>query len=301
MYICELGSGKYSDCFKVWDARCAVACKVSYYQEATIRAFARHAHTGDSGAAHEAKERDAISVATAMAEVARQMKALHVSPHFVHVFCEADVRHLPLRLHPLLRARLRHLTHDQMKYSHACVMELFACNLTTYLTRASDAGLRVVLFQIVYTLACLQAALPGFRHNDLSSNNVLLKPVRPRRAKYTFGTMCFLVHVPFTAALTDFDFTHVPGHIVLSNERIISGKYGIHAEPNTSYDMYVLLRSVLPAARKCKRASAFLRSLHVAPRSPDLVPATLLGHPYFDALRIQPGDCPHDVAYALES
>lgn len=290
MIIRELGSGKYSDCFKIQDRKtgCSVACKVSYYQEATIRAFARHTHHGNRNAAFVAKDQDAISVSMAMAEVAKQLKRLRVSPHFVKVFCEADVRHLPTRLLPLLSKRLPRLSPNQLKYSHACIMEVYSCDLTTLLTqtRVRDSTLRVLLFQVLYTLACLQTALTGFRHNDLSSNNVLVKPWWRGQVCYSTPDMTYVTAAPLMAAVSDFDFTHVPGHAVLSNERVLSGKYGISAHPDDAYDAHTLMRSVLNCLLKsgrCPRARAFIQEL--ISTQADMRPARLLLHPYFGPLR----------------
>jgi hypothetical protein len=305
MDIIQLGRGRYSDCFVVRDGRGhALALKLSYYQEATIREFARHSQHGDRGAAHEAKDQDAISVSMAMAEVANQFRANRVSPHFVKVYCEADVRCLPLRLQPLLRERLPLLTRRQLKYSHVCLMELFACDLTSFLSkcRPSDATARGLLFQVVYTLACLHQVFPGFRHNDLSTNNVLVKKARHPRARYTVRAddgrcIAFCVACPFSAALADFDFTHVPGHDILCNERVLSGKFGITADPNPSYDTYLLLHTMHRVLRRhdaCPETRAFIGGLGVGRADrpdradrvmPAIVPRTLLAHAYFAPLR----------------
>jgi hypothetical protein len=311
MIVQELGAGKYSDCFKISDHGVAVAFKMSYYQEATIRAFARHAHRGNINAAQLAKEQDAISVATAMAEVAKHMRAHRVSPHFVQVHCEADVKFLPLRFKAFLKNRLHCLTHQQLKYSHVCIMDLYRCNLTALLRRddLTESHVQGLLFQVVYTLACLQEALPGFRHNDLSTNNVLVKPCTGARSKYTFKHMTFyLADLPLFAAIADFDFTHVPRHEVLSNERVLNGKYGIRADPNDSYDTHLLMKSVLRClSKRCTEFPVtvkFLRSLpldkidRATVCAPALVPTALLRHPYFDSLRMPK---PHDVQYGFSS
>lgn len=305
LVITQLGHGKYSDCFVVQGAGGqAVALKVSYYQEATIRAFARLAQHGDRGAAHEAKDQDAISVSMAMAEVARQMRVHAVSPHFVRVYCEADIRNLPLRLRALLRDRLARLTPRQIKYSHVCLMQLYTCNMTSLLRRRctpTDPLVRALIFQVVYTLACLQQLFPAFRHNDLSTNNVLVKPARHRCVRYDVGGATFFVAgVGYTAALADFDFTHVPGHAVLSNERVLGGKYGITGTPNPSYDCHLFLATLHKALRanpgsQCPQTAAFIHSLRLDPGSdrcdaavPHLAPHALLAHAYFTPLRARP-------------
>lgn len=312
MEIVQLGRGKYSDCFVVRDTHGHAVClKLSYYQDATIRAFAKHTQHGNRGAAHEAKDQDAISVSAVMAQIARNLCAYRVSPHFVKVLCEADVRYLPLRLKPLLQQRLPLLSQQQLKYSHVCLMELWACDLTAFLARPkkpTDAVVRALLFQVIWTLACLQAVFPGFRHNDLSTNNVLVKKARHPRALYTAASGdCFCVACPYMAALSDFDFTHVPGHDILSNERVLGGKYGISADPNPSYDTHVLLRTMHRALKQhdaCPETRAFIRALGLdaCDRSDRVVnalaPHALLAHAYFAPLRSS-GSSPVDVRYAM--
>lgn len=307
----ELGRGKYSDCFKVFEDGVALALKVSYYQEATIRAYARHLMLGDCGAAMHAKDKDAVSVSMAMAEVAKQMRQLGVSPHIVRVYCEADIRHLPLRLKALLSTRLQTLTPRQVKYSHVCLMDLFACNLTRLVRsrRVGDRTLRCLLFQVLYTLTCLQKLFPGFRHNDLSTNNVLVKWVRGRQIpthKYVLEGTAFFVCSAYSVAIADFDFTHVPGHAVLSNERVMSGKYGISGTHDPGYDAHLLLRSLSRLLLKSKHhpeTSAFVAGLAldspdrpVQPK-PHLSPACLLAHSYFAPLRVAHGR--HDRCYVM--
>ena len=302
MIIRQLGSGKFSDCFKVSNAsgRPCVAAKLSYYQEATIRAYAHHAHLGNVTAAHTAKDQDAISVAMAMAEVAKQMLLHGVSPHFVKVFCEADVRNLPKKLKPLLPHR--QLTAQQCKYSHVCIMELYSCNLTDFISRhrpLDDVVLKTLIFQVLYTLACLQKLFPGFRHNDLSSNNVLVKPAPPECTRYAFADMHpVYTSAPFFAALADFDFTHVPNHDVLSNERVLNGKYKIQSHPNNSYDTHLFLNSLYRCLKRrrtqslCPQTWHFMAGLQLGNYAerldvhiPHLVPRCVLSHQYFASLR----------------
>ena len=315
MIVRELGRGKYSDCFKVTEAGAeagagarAVAVKVSYYDGTTLAAFARHARHGDLGAATSALDRDSISVAMAMAQVAGEMKRRGVSPHVVRVYCGADADRLSSRMGPLLSARLPRLGPEQARRCHVCVMELFGCTMTAVASDgrvANDDMVRDLIFQVVYTLACLQRLVPGFRHNDLSSNNVL---VRRRKsgpgschASYDFEGTVYVTHTPYFAALSDFDFTHARGQPELSNERVLRGTYGIGAEDNASYDTHLYLRSLRSGLMKSpRRFRETLRFLHALPftpgrlrperESPDLVPRRLLRHPYFAPLRHRAGD-----------
>lgn len=307
----ELGRGKYSDCFKVFEDGVALALKVSYYQEATIRAYARQLLLGNLGAAMTAKDQDAVSVAMAMAEIAKKLRHLGVSPHIVRVYCEADIRHLPLRLKALLASRVQTLTPRQVKYSHVCLMDLFACNLTRLVRsrRVGDKTLRCLLFQVLYTLTCLQKLFPGFRHNDLSTNNVLVKWAHRQRQvprhKYVLEGTPFFVRSAYSAALADFDFTHVPGHAVLSNERVMSGKYGIDGTHDPGYDTHLLLRSLsrLLSPKQHPETCAFVSGLALDPQERPtqpkhhLSPACMVAHAYFAPLRVAHGR--HDKCYVM--
>lgn len=316
MWVRQLGSGKYSDAFKVWSSGGrTVALKISYFSDSTIQSFAQHAQHGDRDGAHAAKDKDAVSVSMAMAAVAQQLRLHEVTPHIVRVYCEADVSNLPTRFKPLLANRLARLTPRQVRYSHASLMELYTCNLTKFMLRCAptDSVVRPLLFQVVYTLACLQALFPGFRHNDLSSNNILIKRSSPTCRQYTFGGQTWYTLTPWFAALADFDFVHVPGHAVLSNERVLSGKYGIAAMPNDCYDTHLLLKSMqrclggaLYANAGCADTAAFLKSLkldktkdrvHDRAHDPHLAPARLLMHHYFAPLRVQP--CTPKTCHAM--
>lgn len=312
MIISELGRGTYSDCFKVCSANQAVALKLSYYRDATIRAVTKSAQRGDHNAAVTAKDQDAISVAMAMAQVAKLMKCHMVSPHIVRVYCEADARYLPLRLKALLGNRLPTLSRKQLKYAHVCLMDLHSCNMTRLLLKhqTDDCTLRKLLFQVVYTLACLQAIFPGFRHNDLSTNNVLIRRMRKTHlvtVAYDVSGARFLVSGPLVAAIADFDFTHVPGHHVLSNERVLGGKYNISPAPNNSYDTHMLLASILKClvrSKQCPQTTAFImglgldRSERLSRCLPHMYPTALLGHPYFAELRTS-GAPAHHTTYTL--
>ena len=300
MEIRQLGSGTYSDCFKVKDGGGrALAVKLSYYRAAE----------------HAGGNHDAVCVAAAIAQVARTMRDHRVSPHIVEVFTEADVRGLPLQLAPLLPARLAKLTPRQIAVSHVCLMELCSCTLTTFVARsalATDRVMRCLIFQVVYTLACLQKILPGFRHNDLSTNNVLIKkPPGPATTRYVVGGRTFCTdNMPVAAVLTDFDFTHVPGHAVLSNERIVGERYGISNDANEGYDVHLFLKSLSKCLTRRSAAPltrAFLAGLgleaHSRPanRAPHLDPMRVLGNAYFEPLASSAGSTAVTASFAMPS
>lgn len=296
-----VGSGKYSDVFKVSDGRKAVIMKLSYYRDDTLCAFASKLKKGDAEAARAIKNKDSIMVSSAFADATNALIARHASPHFVFVYCNADCRNLAPRLRPLLQERFKTATKIQLKYNNACFMEMFTSDMTKWLRGRSatvnDAVVRAAIFGVLYTLAVLHKAYPGFRHNDLSTNNVLVKKLRkPATWGYSFGGNTYLAKdVPVLVAINDYDFTHVPDHPTLANERILGGKYSVTDAPNKTYDTHFFLKSVLKSISKKKTlvaTHAFLDSLPLKSQDrldkteiPGLEPEVLLLHPYFDSLR----------------
>lgn len=298
----HLGSGKYSDVFSVRHGTRRLAMKISYYRDGTLSDVARRAMKGDLDGAAAAKQRDAVCVSSAFSRFTTGIRG-SVSPHFVAVHVSRDCDGLAERLRPLLTARLKTLTEAQQRHNNVSFMERFDVNLTRWLLEASfsDEQLGGVLFQIVYTLAALQKLLPGFRHNDLSTNNVLLRHVAPWTATYSYEGVRFTVaQTPVFVALADYDFTHVPGHKSLSNERILGGKYPhMSASSNPSYDAHLFLKSVQRCLAKrgpgtAPRTEKFLASLgmHAADRLDApvhrLAPAAVLAHSYFERLKAPP-------------
>jgi hypothetical protein len=303
MNVEHVGSGKYSDVFRVsQDAKRprSVMMKVMYYRDDTLRRFADLAKRGDLRRARVVKHQDAIAIGSEFGRVSKHLIESGVSPHFVLVFCDGDVKDFAEKLAPVLGERMAGLTRTQRKYASVCFMEEFDGDMTKYLQRGrySEATLRGLVFQVLYTLACLQRALPGFRHNDLSTNNVLVKRLRRRAsAKYALsgvGTW-YVPDMPAFAALSDYDFVHVPGHAALTNERVVGGKYRVDGKPNVSYDTHFFLKSVYkcvhPRAARYPDAMRFLRGLGLQNEDrqdveiPALDPARLLRNPYFDELR----------------
>jgi hypothetical protein len=306
LVVKKLGSGKYSDVFAVevqHAARGKVAMKVMFYRDSTLRRAAQAALRGDVHEAVVAKRRDAVSVSREFSRLTRDWVPA-VSPHFVIVYVCEDVDGLADRFGHVLLHRLRTLTPLQRMHTNVSFMEMFDTNMTEALSggAVSEGAVRQLLFQVVFTLAALQRLLPGFRHNDLSTNNVLVRRVRPWSARYSYrGTVYTLADAHMFAALSDYDFIHVPGHATLCNERILGGRYpGMGPEPNPSYDTHVFLKSVsraVPSGRY-PALERFLASLELRSSARQdgvvmhrLFPAALLAHAYFEGLR-----APHQAA-----
>lgn len=311
LVVTKLGSGKYSDVFVVEVQRATrgkVAMKVMFYRDSTLRRAARAALCGDWHSAIVAKRRDAVTVSREFSKMTQDWVRA-VSPHFVIVYVCEDVDGLADRFTHVLRHRLPTLTQLQRRHTNVSFMEMFDANMTVALSRGamSEGVVCQVMFQVLFTLAALQRLLPGFRHNDLSTNNVLVRRVRPWSARYSYqGDVYALVDVPMFAALSDYDFIHVPGHAALSNERILGGRYpGMGPTTNPSYDTHVFLKSVSRAAPpgRYPALERFLASLELKPSArqdgvvlPRLFPSALLAHPYFEGLQEQHAAAGHSAA-----
>ena len=313
--IRHLGSGKYSDVFKVQlPARPGVVMKVSYYRDDTLCNFMKRAKAGDLRGALKAKTQDSIQVSSNFAKMTAGLLD-SVSPHFVVVYCDRDCRSFAPRLGVLLQERLKDLTPSQRRYNNVCFMETFHDNLTRFLSAGAytEATLRVVVFQVVYTLGALQKRFPGFRHNDLSTNNVLVKKLRSAPLlSYRFDGQTFYAAAPLLVALSDYDFTHAPGNPRLANERVMSGKYKVDGRANDSYDTHFFLKSVMKCIQR--RTKEFPKAwdflLRQRMRQEDrqnnqvfarLRPAALLKDPYFAPLRQKPaGGGPVRAQYSAE-
>lgn len=302
--VARVGAGRYSDVFKLSEGRNSVIAKLSYYRDNTLCDFADKLRDGDTAAARAAKNKDSIMVSAAFADVTNKLMAARASPHFVFVFCNADCRHLSERLRPLLADRFKSSSPTQLKYNNVCLMEVMHGDLQTWLSSRSTRGVtddtvRGCLFGVLYTLAVLQRAYSGFRHNDLSCRNVLVKKTPPTTTGYTFDGASYLVKdMPILVALSDYDFTHVPNHPTLRNERVVGGKYKVTERANATYDAHFFLRCVQTALlwrrKRLPETTAFLDSLGFEAESrvdarevPGFVPADLLRHAYFAPLAVR--------------
>lgn len=285
----HVGSGKYSDVFKLKNpAVGAVMMKVSYYRDAAAKTRGR-------------PHLDAIKVSSHFSKVTAGLMG-RVSPHFVMVFCDKDATSFAQRLGPLLANRMQTLTPYQQKHNNVCFMEVFHANMSKFLFsgRYDEACLRSLVFQVVYTVAALQKLFPGFRHNDLSTNNVLIKKLRTAPIlSYTVGGQTFYTKTNILPALSDYDFTNVPGHPRLANERVYSGRFKVDGRRNDSYDTHFFLKSVLKCIQRRQASfpdtSDFIKRLRLSDEDrqngtvfPRLTPAVLLRDKYFAPLKTRP-------------
>ena len=291
-------SGKYSDIFAIRSAQGRFAMKVSYYTEDTIDKFIKKKRSGDIKGAVREKNRDSIAVSEIFSKITKALLNKKITPHFIRVIEEHDVRGFISKI-PGMQRRLQTLTDHEKMYNHVTFMELFDMDLTALLTKRplEDADIRAIIFQVVYTIAAVQRILPGFRHNDLSTNNILVKAGNAIPTRYEVNDASYYTATTYFLSIIDYDFVHVPEVAMLNNTRITSGNYKVEEESNASYDVHLFLKSVLKClanntSAKVHETRAFLKNLtrHDDDRYqheiPSLVPERLLSHAYFQPLKV---------------
>ena len=296
----QIGTGKYSDIFAVHRGDDSFAMKISYYTEDTIDKFMKKKRHGDIDGAKREKEQDSILVSEKFSKITTVLLDKKITPHFVRVFEEQDVKNLASKI-PGLEKRLQNLSTYQRMYNHVAFMELFDTDLTRLLTHKvlEENEIRIVIFQILYTIAAVQHSLPNFRHNDLSTNNVLIRNNRKKTVtRYNVDDMIFYTQTNYDVAVTDYDFVHIPSIKILNNRRVMSGNYKVHDDNNISYDVHLFIKSVYKCLIKAYSSGTdthkFLKSLETFEDDrypheiPSLNPRTLLKHEYFNSLKIVP-------------
>jgi serine/threonine protein kinase len=89
-----------------------------------------------------------------------------------------------------------------------------------------DLILKVILFQLCYTLECIYTLFPRFRHNDLKDDNVFLhKSSSQGYTRYTIhGSSFYVPNVGVTVLISDFDFASISGSL-FDNYKVIEQEW----------------------------------------------------------------------------
>jgi hypothetical protein len=110
---------------------------------------------------------------------------------------------------------------------------------------------KVILFQLISTLAVIQSKFPSFRHNDLKANNILVTKINKNVEKYKYkvvGDMYCVPNIGYQIKLWDFDFACIPG-IVDNKKVMISNKWSrginVGATQNRYYDIHYFLNTLI--------------------------------------------------------
>lgn len=109
---------------------------------------------------------------------------------------------------------------------------------------------RTMFFQFLSVLAIVQAKYPGFRHNDLKANNLLVNEISISSTdnKYCYKINKQMYNVPnigFQIKLWDFDFACIPG--IVDNAKVDAewtDRINIKPEQNRYYDVHYFFNTL---------------------------------------------------------
>jgi hypothetical protein len=114
---------------------------------------------------------DAVRIKNTFSKITNALVRANACPHFVYMYGEADVK----GFYSYVGESRAHM--GFRRYNNVSFHERFDTDLHTAIAERwlDDDQLRSVIFQVLYALMTLQHYLPGFRHNDLNTRNVLLR------------------------------------------------------------------------------------------------------------------------------
>jgi hypothetical protein len=261
-----MASGSYNDVYRVMMplGTPSVCKKVGV----VMRLSARGASSGEVV--------DPLTIKNNMGLLANCLIRNRVCPHFVYFMGDFDSAGFCDKVPKPKKDRPRG-AHSDPSSNNVSFHEMFDDNLYKAITkgRLTDAALSSVILQVVYAVSCLQMAVPGFRHNDLSCSNVLLSFHEPKdrdlvykwrdeegRWRKVSSADCGVF-----AAVHDYDLSHADAvirechgvrDVSLVNRVIHSGGFSsrtdsavhICARDDRSFDSHFFLNTLRAACRR---------------------------------------------------
>ena len=107
----------------------------------------------------------------------------------------------------------------------------------------------VIFFQIISVLAIIQAKYPGFRHNDMKANNLLIHNIDKNNKKYLYkinNQQYIVPNIGCQIKLWDFDFACIPG--IIENSKVSAEwttKININPIQNRYYDIHYFYNTLV--------------------------------------------------------
>jgi hypothetical protein len=120
-----------------------------------------------------------------------------------------------------------------------------------------------ILFQVIYTLYCINQKYPNFRHNDLHLDNILVDDIPYEDETYfkysILGRNFYVPNMGFRILLWDYDFANFNHSDKLnlklynsefSDDTFFSQYFGILNTDNLVYDLYFFINSMFSDLNK---------------------------------------------------
>jgi serine/threonine protein kinase len=109
---------------------------------------------------------------------------------------------------------------------------------------------RSIFFQLLSVLAIIQNKYPGFRHNDMKANNILVHKIQTSKTNYKFkykinGQEYIVPNIGIQIKLWDFDFACIPG--IVDNTKVNAewtDRINIKPEQNRYYDIHYFFNTL---------------------------------------------------------
>ncbi len=141
---------------------------------------------------------------------------------------------------------------------------------------------KVIIFQIIFTLAVIQKKYPSFRHNDLKANNILMEITNKNSSDaafaYEYDNQIF--HVPdvgMQIRFWDFDFATIPN--IINNQKVMAdytSAANIDETPNRYYDVHYFFISLLNFFPNLEKTADIELRLFIE----KVLPRCFRSHPY---------------------
>jgi len=128
---------------------------------------------------------------------------------------------------------------------------------------------KVIFFQIISVLAIIQEKYPGFRHNDMKANNILLHNIDiasdNKKYLYKINNQTYIIpNIGIQIKLWDFDFACIPN--IIDNAKVNAewtNNINIKPEQNKYYDLHYFFNTLTK--------KGFLSDFWIEPDVPDKV------------------------------
>ena len=111
-----------------------------------------------------------------------------------------------------------------------------------------------LLFQIIHTLAVIQKEFPGFRHNNLNTENILIYLKKENDLEYEFdGNKWIIPNFGFDIKITNFENSVLPNYYGISTQRDTNIPY--ITEKNEYFDLHFFLNLFIDKKYKMEKTT----------------------------------------------
>lgn len=127
-----------------------------------------------------------------------------------------------------------------------CTFQRFLIDSITMNTAKRTDMIKNIILQVLLVLAIVQQKYPGFRHNDLKIDNILLlKKPHDQFVQRYMGRYYKIFKKHPIVKISDFDYSNIPGKI--QNSKLLKEgmkEFGAGTERSDHYDVHIFLNSL---------------------------------------------------------